>query len=131
MFADVDRPLVKYAKESKARLWMLEHRFFGASQPVNDYSIDILHFLTAEQAIEDARQFIDTNSRFYNIPSGEWLVFGVGYSGSLLLVFKITLHLGMLALRTRQQYPQLTLGAISSSPIMYPQLDFYGSLFNH
>jgi hypothetical protein len=70
-------------------MWMLEHRFFGTSQPSTEYSNDLLRLLTVDQAVEDARQFIEQNSRFYNIRSGRWIVFGVGYSGKCSLSCKI------------------------------------------
>ncbi|KAI6190934.1 putative serine protease K12H4.7 [Aphelenchoides bicaudatus] len=110
--SEKDRPIVQYAKEVKARLWILEHRFYGASQPPVDYTTDTLRFLTIEQSIEDVRQFIEQNSHLYSIQPGNWLVFGVGYSG-------------MLALRVRQKYSTLTFGAILSSPTIFPTLDFY------
>ena len=45
--------------DHKALLMSLEHRYYGDSQPFEDWSTPNLKFLTSEQALADIAQFID------------------------------------------------------------------------
>lgn len=42
-----------------ALLISLEHRYYGASQPFDDWSTENFEFLTSEQALADIANFID------------------------------------------------------------------------
>ncbi|KAI6218543.1 putative serine protease K12H4.7 [Aphelenchoides fujianensis] len=106
-------PINQYAKALKSRMWMLEHRFFGASQPFADQSADNLRFLSLEQAIGDLATFIRGISNYYSVDGGNWIVIGGDYGG-------------LLALEIRRQHPELSLGAIASSAPFAATLDFYG-----
>jgi hypothetical protein len=61
---------------------MLEHRYFGQSQPFDDLSTYNLRFLTVEQATADISNFI----KAMNLQLGkepEWIVVGSGYQGTI------------------------------------------------
>ncbi|KAI6201583.1 Peptidase S28 family-containing protein [Aphelenchoides besseyi] len=95
-------PLPQYAQQLKSRVWFLEHRFFGASQPFSDYSTENLRYLTSDQAVEDAANFITETNSLYKVKSGHWIIFGGSIAGSL-------------ALNLRQKHFDLSIGAVASS----------------
>ncbi|KAI6235273.1 hypothetical protein M3Y95_00034100 [Aphelenchoides besseyi] len=105
-------PLPHYAQQLKSRVWFLEHRFFGASQPFSSYSTENFRYLTSDQAVEDAANFIRNINSFYNVKSGNWIIFGGSIAGSL-------------ALNLRQMHFDLSIGAVASSPPFLSYLDFY------
>jgi len=41
-----------------ARLFIIEHRFYGESQPTADWSVENLALLTAQQALADIANFL-------------------------------------------------------------------------
>ena len=41
-----------------ARLFVIEHRYYGKSQPFADWSVDNLQLLTSEQALADFNNFL-------------------------------------------------------------------------
>ena len=51
-------PMV-YAQEHGAAVYQLEHRFYGASQPFDDLSTEHLQYLTSQQALADAKEFVE------------------------------------------------------------------------
>jgi hypothetical protein len=77
--------LCQYAKQLGSRLWILEHRFFGLSQPFDDYTIDNLSFLSVDQIVEDIRDFVEQKSNA--VQKGNWVVLGAGRTG--LFFFRI------------------------------------------
>lgn len=100
------------AKKYGALLFQLEHRFYGASQPFTDLSTENLHYLSSEQALADAANFIKAMNQQYSLPSDvKWIVFGGSYSGSL-------------AAWLRLKYPDLVQGAMSASGPLLAKLDF-------
>ena len=48
------------AKEHKAILLVLEHRYYGKSQPFQDWKTENLKYLTVNQALEDAAAFVSS-----------------------------------------------------------------------
>jgi hypothetical protein len=42
-----------------ARLFVIEHRFYGESQPTADWSVDNLQLLTAQQGLADFAYFLE------------------------------------------------------------------------
>jgi pimeloyl-ACP methyl ester carboxylesterase len=87
------------AIQAKAELISLEHRYYGKSHPFSNLESNSLQFLTVEQAILDVRSFqrkIDPQNK------RKWFVLGSSYAGTLAAIY-------------RQRYPELTVGALSSS----------------
>uniref|UniRef100_A0AC34QF93 Uncharacterized protein n=1 Tax=Panagrolaimus sp. JU765 TaxID=591449 RepID=A0AC34QF93_9BILA len=63
--ADDDFQLVSLAKELGASFFLLEHRFYGESQPTGNLSIESLKYLTSQQALADIKKFIlGMNAKF-------------------------------------------------------------------
>uniref|UniRef100_A0A915DN29 Uncharacterized protein n=1 Tax=Ditylenchus dipsaci TaxID=166011 RepID=A0A915DN29_9BILA len=50
--------IVRAAKDFKATVWSLEHRFFGKSRPADDTSLSSLYTLTVDQSLADIADFI-------------------------------------------------------------------------
>ncbi|KAJ8924887.1 hypothetical protein NQ315_001043 [Exocentrus adspersus] len=95
-----------------ALLMYLEHRFYGQSQPLPDVSIESLRYLSSEQALGDATEFIKSMNQVYNLaPDAKWIVFGGSYSGAL-------------AAWLRLKQPDLVYGAVCSSGPLLAELDF-------
>ncbi|VDO20250.1 unnamed protein product [Haemonchus placei] len=105
-------PFVQFAKERGALMFALEHRFYGKSRPTEDLSVKNLQYLNSRQAIEDIATFIQTMNNKFKLNNPKWIVFGGSYAGSL-------------ALWARQKYPEMITGAVGSSPLMEPRLDFW------
>jgi hypothetical protein len=78
------------AQQEKGATIILEHRFFGLSNPYPDLSADSLKLLTIQQAIDDFEYF--ANNVQLAMPGGDnvksnvdnpWVLIGGGYSGAL------------------------------------------------
>lgn len=94
---------VEYAKEFKAILFQLEHRFYGKSHPTENLDVNNLKYLTSEQALADLAVFVSVMNEEYNLSSEvKWIAFGGSYPGSL-------------AAWARLKYPHLIHGSVSSS----------------
>ena len=77
------------AQQQKGATIVLEHRYFGYSNPYDDLSVESLRYLTIQQAIDDLEYFA------YNVnlamPGGDnvtpdttdWVMVGGSYSGAL------------------------------------------------
>lgn len=102
-------------KKLGARLWNLEHRYYGQSRPLSDQSVRNLLFLNSRQALEDLADFIKAKNTELNIENPKWVVFGGSYPGALALWF-------------RQQHPELTVGAVGSSAPIELKTDFFDYL---
>ena len=101
--------------EENALLITLEHRYYGASQPFDNWSTSNLELLTSEQALADTAVFIDAMNESFMSEQGfkpEWIIIGVSYPGALSAWFK-------------SQYPNHTLGAWSSSGVIVAKYDFW------
>ena len=110
----------EYAAEFNALCFVLEHRFYGQSQPFgfkNQTKCE-KKLLTASQALADASVFITEMNRLYDSkPDLKWLAFGCSYAGTL-------------ATWLRLKYPDLVHGAIASSAPLLAQLH-YPEYFQH
>lgn len=94
-----------HAKELKAALVSLEHRYYGKSQPFEKLSAENLKLLTIDQALEDAAAFQKDVAAKLNL-KGKWIVVGGSYPGSLAAYY-------------RARFPELVVGALASSgPVM-------------
>ncbi|CDO71761.1 hypothetical protein BN946_scf184920.g45 [Trametes cinnabarina] len=94
---------------------VLEHRYYGESVPVQNFTTDSLRWLNNEQAAADSANFID-NVTFPTIPGDltapgtAWIYYGGSYGGAR-------------AAHMRGLYPHLVFGAISSSGVVHATLD--------
>ena len=96
--------------DHNALLMSLEHRYFGDSQPFEDWSTPNLKYLTPEQALADIARFIDEQNSVLN-RKADWIVIGGSYPGALAAWFK-------------SQYPDHAVGAWSSSGVIHAIEDF-------
>ena len=86
----------------KARFMVLEHRFYGDSQPFDTWELDSFKYLNSEQALADLAYFI---GKMNPGNKNEVLVIGGSYPGALSAWF-------------RNRYPHLTVGSWSSSGVV-------------
>jgi pimeloyl-ACP methyl ester carboxylesterase len=107
------------AKEWSSPVVILEHRYFGDSQPLGDLSTDNLQYLTTRQALADLASFRDFFQNVYNqihhFPVGTshpWFTFGIGYGGALASWFRL-------------KYPHLVKGAVASSATVTSVIDLH------
>lgn len=80
-----------YAAEFGAKVFQLEHRFYGLSQPFANLTTTNLRYLSSEQALADAARFIAAQidaSRSSGQPDAKVVVFGGSYSGALAAFFR-------------------------------------------
>ncbi|XP_050303466.1 putative serine protease K12H4.7 [Anthonomus grandis grandis] len=102
------------AKQYRALLIYLEHRYYGVSQPFNNLSTENLQFLNIHQALEDTIHFINGINKELNLPSNvKWVAFGGSYAGTM-------------AAWIRKKYPHVVAGAMASSAPLKAVLDFHG-----
>eukprot|EP00026_Physarum_polycephalum_P004162 Phypoly_transcript_04179.p1 GENE.Phypoly_transcript_04179~~Phypoly_transcript_04179.p1 ORF type:complete len:467 (+),score=81.11 Phypoly_transcript_04179:799-2199(+) len=105
---------LKWAAEFGANYISLEHRFYGYSIPTKDFSTPNLKYLTSQQALADAANFITsiqkTNGENFQ---GKWVVFGCSYSGALSAWF-------------RAKYPDLVVASVAPSGPVEALLNFTG-----
>ncbi|RDB14917.1 putative extracellular serine carboxypeptidase [Hypsizygus marmoreus] len=93
---------------------VLEHRYYGASIPVDNFTTDSLRWLTNEQAAADSANFM-ANVKFDGIeedltaPNTPWIYYGGSYAGARAAHMKIL-------------YPELVYGSIASSAVTHAAL---------
>ncbi|KAH9957380.1 serine carboxypeptidase S28-domain-containing protein [Lactifluus volemus] len=93
---------------------VLEHRYYGKSVSVQNFSTDSLRWLNNEQALEDSANFM-RNVKFENIDENltarktPWIYYGGSYAGAR-------------AAHMRVLYPDLVFGAIASSAVTHAVL---------
>ncbi|CAD5228720.1 unnamed protein product [Bursaphelenchus okinawaensis] len=104
-----------WSERMKARMWSLEHRFYGESHPKPTQTTENLKYLTSQQALADLANFIRSKNDELQLTNPKWVVFGGSYPGALALWFRVL-------------YPELTVGAVGSSAPIDIQMDFYGYL---
>ena len=97
-------------------LYVLEHRYYGASQPFEDWSTQNLKYLSANYALADIAQFIDSQNEWIIDSFGgskrQWVVVGGSYPGALSAWFK-------------SKYPDHAVASWSSSGVIHAIKDFY------
>jgi len=95
-----------------ASVVVLEHRYYGASLPYPDETLEHMKYLTIHNALEDAATF-ERYARA-NLPlAGKWIAVGGSYPG-------------MLAAFYRETHPELVVGAWASSAPVDVSLSFWG-----
>jgi len=100
------------AKEFNAAVVALEHRYYGHSVPVPDFTIENLQYLSHDQALADSATFIRWFKRNITGSLSKVIVIGGSYAGAL-------------SAWMRYKYPHLITGAWSSSGVVNAVLDFY------
>lgn len=104
--------MVNWAQQYGALMFLIEHRYYGNSQPFPDLSTANLQYLSSEQALADAASFHDAMMAKYSLPGGTpWISFGGSYSGALSAWLRL-------------KYPHVVVGAVASSAPVQPELDF-------
>lgn len=93
---------------------VLEHRYYGQSVPVKNFSTDSLRFLNNAQSAADSANFM-AHVKFPGIkedltaPNTPWIYYGGSYAGAR------SAHMRIL-------YPELVFGAIASSAVTHASL---------
>ncbi|KAI2603632.1 peptidase S28 [Hypoxylon sp. NC1633] len=97
---------------------ILEHRYYGTSIPVEDFSTQNLRFLTTDQALADTAYFAK-NVKFDGLEDVDlspekapWIAYGGSYAGAFVAFLRVL-------------YPDVYYGAISSSGVPEAIYDYY------
>ncbi len=106
---------VRASEQLHALYIVIEHRFYGQSQPTANWSLDNLRYLTHEQALADVAYFIertnaDLQAKYQVRP--KWIVVGGSYAGALSAWFRF-------------KYPHLVVGSLASSGVVVPKAEFW------
>ncbi|CAI2367735.1 unnamed protein product [Moneuplotes crassus] len=108
--------VVNLAKKFSGRVLALEHRFYGHSQPFEDWSTENLQFLTPDQGLADLAQFASDKSKEFSdtfgIPFRRWITVGGSYPGALSAWF-------------REKYPHIAFASLSSSGVVQAVTDYH------
>lgn len=88
----------------------LEHRYYGTSQPFPTLTADNLQYLKTELALADLASFEIYAQQSLGL-KGKWIAVGGSYAGSLAAYY-------------RSVYPQLVVGALSSSGPVQARANF-------
>ncbi|CAG2162365.1 unnamed protein product [Oppiella nova] len=123
--------VVQSAKQFNAFLVLLEHRYYGESQPFNDTTVEHLKYLSSEQALADTAEILQYLTKKLSL-SGKVVVFGGSYAGSLAAWFREkypNIAVGAIAssapvLAEVEKYPNIAVGAIASSAPVLAEVDF-------
>ncbi|KAE9548097.1 hypothetical protein FO519_008688 [Halicephalobus sp. NKZ332] len=110
---DGDTELGSLAKEVGAMVFLLEHRFYGSTQPTSNLDYSSLKYFTSEQALADVNDFITGMNSELNITKPRWITFGGSYSGAL-------------SAWARQVYPNNVYAAVASSAPVQLVVDMTG-----
>uniref|UniRef100_A0A915PJ41 Uncharacterized protein n=1 Tax=Setaria digitata TaxID=48799 RepID=A0A915PJ41_9BILA len=107
-------PVLIWAKKYGAVCFLLEHRFFGKSQPFKDVSVENFQYLSVNQALADLKNFIEimTKTFFWDVKKPRFVLFGESYSGALAAWFRATNE-------------DLTTAAIVSSGVVQARVNHY------
>ncbi|XP_020629406.1 putative serine protease K12H4.7 isoform X3 [Orbicella faveolata] len=103
--------MMKNAQLFGAFTLLLEHRFYGKSQPTSDMSDSSLKYLNSEQALADLAAFSQSMAREFNLTNSKWISFGGSYPGSLSAWFRL-------------KYPHLVHGSVASSAPVFAKVNF-------
>ncbi|TFK34727.1 serine carboxypeptidase S28-domain-containing protein [Crucibulum laeve] len=94
---------------------VLEHRYYGESIPVSNFTTDSLRWLNNDQAAADSAEFMakvkfDGIDEDLTAPGTPWIYYGGSYAGARAAHMKIL-------------YPELVYGAIASSAVTHAALE--------
>ncbi|KAL6061256.1 Thymus-specific serine protease [Balamuthia mandrillaris] len=104
--------MANYGRRHGALLVALEHRFYGQSQPLPSTETANLVYLSSQQALADAAEFILWLKQQYNAVDSPVITFGCSYPGNLAAWFRL-------------KYPHITLASVASSAPVLATLDFF------
>ncbi|MFH4982292.1 hypothetical protein AB6A40_009001 [Gnathostoma spinigerum] len=104
--------IMQLAEKFGAAVYLVEHRGYGKSR----LDRTDLEYVTIKQMIADVEQLIKAVNEKEKT-SYKWITFGGGYGGSI-------------AAWSRMFRPELVTGAVASSALISPVLDFYKYLLN-
>ncbi|KAH9850108.1 peptidase S28 [Lenzites betulinus] len=96
---------------------ILEHRYYGRSVPVQNFTTDSLRWLNNAQSAADSANFM-ANVRFPGVdedltaPNHPWIYYGGSYAGARAAHMKVL-------------YPDLVYGAIASSGVTHAALELW------
>lgn len=96
--------------DQEALLLVLEHRFYGDSQPFDDWSLDSLRYLNTEQSLADLAYFIGSVNK--DSPARPTIVIGGSYPGAMSAWF-------------RNRYPHVAVASWAASAVVQPIPDFW------
>ena len=103
------------AQKHNGLFLVLEHRYYGESQPFDDWSVESLKYLTVENALADTAMFLDTINRELQQKFGgsrrKVVVVGGSYPGAV-------------SAWMRYKYPHIVDASISSSGVVNAILDY-------
>ncbi|OQS07366.1 serine protease family S28 [Thraustotheca clavata] len=99
------------AKKHRALMVAVEHRFYGASYPTPDMSIENLRYLSSQQALYDLARIHSYLTGVYGLGQSKWVAFGGSYPGALAAWFKL-------------KYPSLVAGSVASSAPLWAKENF-------
>ncbi|KDQ62701.1 hypothetical protein JAAARDRAFT_121424 [Jaapia argillacea MUCL 33604] len=96
---------------------VLEHRYYGESIPVANFSTDSLRWLNNAQSAEDSANFMrkvkfDGFDEDLTAPKTPWIYYGGSYAGARAAHMKIL-------------YPDIVFGAIASSGVTHAQIQYW------
>jgi len=95
---------------------ILEHWYYGYSQPFNDWELENMRYLTVENALADIALFLSTINDdliwWYGGKKRKIFVMGGSYPGAL-------------AAWMRYKYPHIVDGALASSAVVNAIQDMY------
>ncbi len=97
--------MLPWAELINASVVVIEHRYYGTSQPFSKNTTENLRWLTMPQALADFAKIVNYLKKNKKM-TGPWIVAGGSYSG-------------MLAADFRMKYPHLVNGAWASSAPMH------------
>ncbi|XP_071057007.1 putative serine protease K12H4.7 [Onthophagus taurus] len=102
------------ANEHNGYMFYTEHRYYGRSQPVEDFTTENLKYLSLDQATADVAYFIQhQKSHIEGAENSKVVVVGGSYSATM-------------ATWIRKKYPHLVDAALASSAPLLAQADFIG-----
>lgn len=105
--------IVDLAKEFGGAMFALEHRYYGQSHPFAALETENMVYLTVEQALEDAAQFIrEMNVQHKYTAENKWVTIGGSYPGVLSGVMRL-------------KYPNLVAASLASSAPIRAAADFW------
>jgi len=101
----------KWAEDNGAAMFLLEHRYYGQSQPTEDMSTENMRYLSSRQGLEDLGHFMAAMNAKYDL-TAPWITFGGSYPGSLSAWMRL-------------RFPHLVGGSVSSSGPLFAKLDYF------
>ncbi|XP_064143464.1 putative serine protease K12H4.7 [Loxodonta africana] len=108
----INKTWVTYAQRLGALFLLLEHRFYGYSQPTGDLSTASLQYLSSRQALADIANFRTQIAEKMGLTENKWVAFGCSSAGSL-------------AVWSRIKHPELFAAAVGSSAPIQAKANFY------